>query len=76
MPSRLSQSRSWCVSGPVLIACLVAASVAAQTAREARGAGAVDPLQKRTTGEDHINGLAPRAAQILIKLVNCQPSTN
>ena len=45
MPSRINQSRSWCVSAPVIIACLVAASAAAQTAREVRGAAAVEPLQ-------------------------------
>jgi hypothetical protein len=33
------------VSAPVIIACLVAASAAAQTAREVRGAAAVEPLQ-------------------------------
>jgi len=45
MPSRINQSRSWCLSAPVIIACLVAASAAAQTAREVRGAAAVEPLQ-------------------------------
>jgi hypothetical protein len=45
MPSRINQSRSWCVSAPVIIACLVAASAAAQTAGEVRGAPAVEPLQ-------------------------------
>jgi hypothetical protein len=45
MPSRINQSRSWYVSTPVIIACLVAASAAAQTAREVRGAAAVEPLQ-------------------------------
>jgi hypothetical protein len=33
------------VSAPVIIACLVAAPAAAQTAREVRGAAAVEPLQ-------------------------------
>jgi hypothetical protein len=32
MPSRINQSRSWCFGAPVIIACLLAASVAAQTA--------------------------------------------
>src|SRR6476661_1468671 len=32
-------------SAPVIIACLMAASSAAQTAREVRGAAAVEPLQ-------------------------------
>ena len=45
MPSRINQSRSWRFSAPVIIACLVAASAAAQTAREVRGAAAVVPLQ-------------------------------
>jgi hypothetical protein len=36
---------SWCVSVPGVIACLIAASAAAQTAREVRGAAAVEPLQ-------------------------------
>jgi hypothetical protein len=45
MPSRINQSRSWCLSVPVIIACLVAASAAAQTARDVRGAAAVEPLQ-------------------------------
>jgi hypothetical protein len=45
MASRIYRSRSWCVSAPVVIACLVAASAAAQTAREVRGAAAVEPLQ-------------------------------
>jgi hypothetical protein len=36
--------RSWCVSAPLSIACLVAASAVAQTAREVRGAAAVEPL--------------------------------
>jgi hypothetical protein len=43
MPSRINQMRSWCL--PVIIACLVAASAAAQTARDVRGAPAVVPLQ-------------------------------
>jgi hypothetical protein len=41
----MNQSRSWCLSAAVIIACLVAASAAAQTAREVRGAAAVEPLQ-------------------------------
>ena len=46
MPSRTNQSRSWRMSAPVIIACLVAASgAAAQTSREVRGAAAVVPLQ-------------------------------
>ena len=45
MPSPIGQSRSWRVSAPVLIACLIAASAAAQTAREVLGAAAVEPLQ-------------------------------
>jgi hypothetical protein len=45
MPSRINQSRSWYVVVPVIITCLVAASAAAQTAREVRGAAAVEPLQ-------------------------------
>src|ERR1700704_5415281 len=45
MPSRINQSRSWCVSTPVIIACLVAASAAAQTGREVRGTAAVVSLQ-------------------------------
>jgi len=45
MPSRINQSCSWYVGALVIIACLVAASAAAQTAREVRGAAAVQPLQ-------------------------------
>lgn len=45
MPSRINQSRSWSVGAPVIIACLVAASAVAQTAREVRGTAAVEPLQ-------------------------------
>jgi hypothetical protein len=45
MPSRINQSRSWCLSAAVIVACLVAASAAAQTAREVLGAAAVEPLQ-------------------------------
>src|SRR5260221_11770721 len=45
MPTRINQCRSWRVSAPVIIACLVAASGAAQTAREVNGAAAVEPLQ-------------------------------
>ncbi len=45
MPSRINQSHSWCVSAWVIVACLVPASAAAQTAREVRGAAAVEPLQ-------------------------------
>jgi hypothetical protein len=45
MPSRINQRRSWCVSAPVIVACWVAVSAAAQTARDVRGAAAVEPLQ-------------------------------
>jgi hypothetical protein len=45
MPSRINQTRSWYLSASVIIACLVAASAAAQTARDVRGAPAVVPLQ-------------------------------
>jgi hypothetical protein len=45
MPSRINQNRSWYVNAPFIIACLAAASTAAQTAREVRGAAAVVPLQ-------------------------------
>jgi hypothetical protein len=45
MLSRNNHGRSWRVSAPVLIACLVAASTAAQTARDVRGAAAVEPIQ-------------------------------
>ena len=40
-----NQGHSWCAHATVLIACLVAASATAQTAREVRGAAAVEPLQ-------------------------------
>ena len=43
--SRIHQSRSWWLSVPVIVACLVAASGVAQTAREVRGPAAVEPLQ-------------------------------
>ena len=45
MTSRTNQSRSWFLSGPVILACVVTASAAAQTVREVRGAAAVEPLQ-------------------------------
>ena len=45
MPSSTHQNRSWPVRAPLLIACLVAGSAAAQSAREIRGAAAVEPLQ-------------------------------
>jgi hypothetical protein len=35
----------WSVSSPIIIACLTAASAGAQTAREVRGAAAVEPVQ-------------------------------
>jgi hypothetical protein len=43
--NRIHQSRAWGVRAPVIIAWLVAASAVAQTAREVRGAVAVEPLQ-------------------------------
>src|SRR5947207_1307628 len=51
MPSRINQSRSWYLSAPVIIACLVAASAAAQTARGVRGAAAVVPLQNEPSAK-------------------------
>src|ERR1700681_4818360 len=45
MRSRINQSRSWCVSAPVIVACLVAVPADAQTARDVRGAAAVEPVQ-------------------------------
>jgi hypothetical protein len=42
---RISKNRSGCFYTAVLIACLIAKSAAAQTAREVRGAAAVEPLQ-------------------------------
>lgn len=45
MPSQIKWSRSWWVSVPVIIACLVAGSAAAQTAGQVLGAPAVEPLQ-------------------------------
>ena len=45
MPSRINQSLSWSLSAAFFIACLVAASAAAQTAGEVLGAAAVEPLQ-------------------------------
>ena len=44
MPSRIHRRCSWSVSAPVILACLVAAPAAAQTAREVRGAAAVEPV--------------------------------
>ena len=67
MPSRINQSRSWCVSEPVIIACLVAASAAAQTARDVRGAAAVERLRNQSPARI---GLAPGRHKILIHLVN------
>jgi hypothetical protein len=45
MQSRIHQGRSWWLSVLVIIGCLAVASGAAQTAREVRGAAAVEPLQ-------------------------------
>src|SRR6478672_12180225 len=45
MQSRINRYRALRVSAPVIIACLMAVSSAAQTAREVRGAAAVEPLQ-------------------------------
>jgi hypothetical protein len=45
MFSRNSKNRSGCFCTAVFIACLVAESATAQTAREVRGAAAVEPLQ-------------------------------
>jgi hypothetical protein len=45
MPGQINGRRSRRTSGAVVIACLVATSAAAQTAREVRGAAAVEPLQ-------------------------------
>jgi len=44
MPTRINPRRSWRVSVPLIVACLVSASSAAQTAREVRRAAAVEPL--------------------------------
>src|SRR3989442_1225868 len=43
--SRINSNRSRCLNAPVIIACLVAVSAAAQTAREVRGAAPAQPLQ-------------------------------
>ena len=45
MPIHINPYRSRHVGASVIIACLMAASSAAQTAREVRGAAAVEPLQ-------------------------------
>jgi Family of unknown function (DUF6130) len=45
--SRINKRRSWPVRAAVIIACLAAASAAAQTAREVRGAAAFVPLQNQ-----------------------------
>jgi hypothetical protein len=47
MPKRIIRSRI----APVLIACLLAAPVAAQTAREVRGAAPVEPLQNEPSAK-------------------------
>jgi len=52
-------SRSRCVSAPVIVACLVAASAAAQTAWEVREAAAVEPLQNEPPAKIIIG--SPRA---------------
>jgi hypothetical protein len=44
MPNRINHNRSRRMSALLLIACLIASSLAAQTAREALGAAAVEPL--------------------------------
>ena len=44
MSSRITHARSWLLSAPIVLASLVAASAAAQTAREVRGAAAVEPV--------------------------------
>jgi hypothetical protein len=41
----IKQYRSWHAGASVIAACLMAASGSAQTAREVRGAAAVEPLQ-------------------------------
>jgi len=48
MPSRINQSRLWCLSAVAIVAWLVSASAAAQTAREVLGAAAVEPLQNES----------------------------
>ena len=45
MPIHINQYRSRHVGASVIVACLMAASGSAQTAREVRGAAAVEPLQ-------------------------------
>lgn len=57
MPGRINQSCSWCVSAPVIIACLVAASAATQTAREVHGAAAAQPLQNGPAAKIIIDSL-------------------
>ncbi len=43
-PRRLAERRSWCATVPATIACLAGCSASTQTAREVRGAAAVEPL--------------------------------
>jgi hypothetical protein len=57
MPSQINRSRSWCLSAPVIVACLVAASAAAQTARDLRGAAAVVPHQNEPPAKIIIDSL-------------------
>jgi Family of unknown function (DUF6130) len=45
MSSQINQGRLWRLSAPAIIACLVAASAAGQSAKEIRGAAAVEPLK-------------------------------
>jgi len=47
MPNRIDQRRMWCVCISVVLACAVAATVKAQTARVVRGAAAVEPFQNK-----------------------------
>jgi len=59
MTSRTNQSRSWFLSGPVILACVVTASAAAQTVRENLGAVAVQPLRNEPPAKVVID--SPRA---------------
>src|SRR5260221_673053 len=73
MPSRINPSRSRCLNAPVIIACLVAVSAAAETARDVRGAAAVEPLQNEPPAKIVID--APRAEPLSRRVVFIQYRT-
>jgi hypothetical protein len=66
MSSRLDKGRSLRVLEPVIITCIGAASAAAQTAKQVRGAVAVVPLQNEPSAKIVID--PPLAEMIVVGL--------